>query len=127
MLTVVFDETLLVEIANVAPACPAATVTLAGTVATPVLLLERVTTAPPDGAGPLNVTVPCDVLPPFTRVGFRVSEDRLTALAGLTVSVVCTETLPVVAVITTGVDAGTEKVGTLKVALLEPAGTGVRA
>ncbi len=38
-------------------------------------------------------------------------------------SVVCTETLPVVAVMTTGVVDETEKVGRLKVVLLEPAGT----
>jgi hypothetical protein len=37
---------------------PAGTVTLDGTVAAPVLLLERDTTAPPLGAGPLIVTVP---------------------------------------------------------------------
>src|SRR5260370_32826657 len=42
---------------------------------------------------------------------------------GLTVSVVCKEMSPVVAVITTGVVAETEYVGTLKVVLLEPAGT----
>jgi hypothetical protein len=42
---------------------------------------------------------------------------------GLTVSVVCTETAPVVAVITTGVEVETENVGTLKVVLFEPAGT----
>jgi len=35
---------------------PAGTVTLAGTVAADVLLDERVTAAPPDGAAPFNVT-----------------------------------------------------------------------
>jgi len=54
------DETVVVVTVNVRLELPAATVTLAGTVATGVLLLDSVTTAPPDGAGPLRVTVPWD-------------------------------------------------------------------
>ena len=77
--------TLLVVTVKVALVAPAATVTLAGTVATAVLLLDSVTTAPPLGAAPLRVTVPCEELPPVTLVGFSVSEDRVTA--GETVSV----------------------------------------
>jgi hypothetical protein len=50
----------------------APTVTLAGTVAADVLLLERVTTAPPEGAGPLSVNVPVEDVPPFTEAGLRV-------------------------------------------------------
>ena len=53
---------------------PAATVTLAGTVATPVLLLDRLTTAPPLGAAALSVTVPVDELPPVTLDGLSVSD-----------------------------------------------------
>ena len=39
----------------------AGTVTLAGTVAMAVLALVSVTTVPPDGAVPFNVTVPVEV------------------------------------------------------------------
>ena len=69
----------------------AATVTLAGTVAADALLLLRVTTAPPDGAGALSVTVPVDEVPPCTDVGFRLT---LLNPGGVTVSTaVCTEVL----------------------------------
>ena len=53
---------------------PAATVTLAGTCAAAVLLLDRATTAPPVGAGEFNVTVPVDEVPPITDVGFKLTE-----------------------------------------------------
>lgn len=59
---------------------PAGTVTLEGTVARDVLLLDRTTAAPPVGAGPFRVTVPVDGVPPFTDVGLRVREDRLGVL-----------------------------------------------
>lgn len=62
---------------KVALLLPAGTVTLAGTLADP-LLLERLTTAPPAGAGPLSVTVPVeDCAPPTTLVGLRVSEETV--------------------------------------------------
>src|ERR1700722_8420654 len=50
---------------------PAGIVTLPGTVAAAVLLLERSTFAPPDGAAPLNVTVPFAMLPPNTVAGLN--------------------------------------------------------
>src|SRR5262245_49345748 len=61
---------------------PAATVTLASTVAALVSLLDRATTAPPPGAALVSVTVPCEVLPPVTLVGFNVSEDKLAGGGG---------------------------------------------
>ena len=88
MVTTVDAATALVLTVNVALVAPAATVTLAGTWATVVLLLESVTCAPPVGAGPLNVTAPVDEFPPTTLVGFRLNELSVTAggAAGCTVS-----------------------------------------
>jgi hypothetical protein len=88
MVTEVVAGTEVVLTAKVALLAPAAMLTLAGTVAADVLLLERVTTAPEDGAAALSVTVPWDVLPPITPVGFSVNE--LTAEAVVTESeVIC--------------------------------------
>ena len=53
---------------------PGAMVTLEGTTATRMLLLESATTAPPLGAGPLSVTVPVDEFPPVTLEGLKVRE-----------------------------------------------------
>jgi hypothetical protein len=64
----------LVFTAKVVLLAPPGMLTLAGTVAAAVLLLERVTTAPEDGAAALSVTVPWEVLPPTTLVGFNVNE-----------------------------------------------------
>ncbi len=69
--------TALVPTVNVALVAPAATVTLEGTVAAVVLLLESVTCAPPAGAGPLSVTVPVEEFPPVTLVGFSETEERV--------------------------------------------------
>jgi hypothetical protein len=76
--TVVDTTTALVLTVKDAVVAPAATVTLEGTVATDVLLLESVTCAPPAGAGPLSVTVPVEEFPPVTVVGFRESEETET-------------------------------------------------
>src|SRR5467141_385149 len=81
MLTVVDAATALVLTVNVALVAPATTVTLDGTLAAAVLLLESVTTAPPDGAAPLNVTVPVEEFPPVTLVGFSETEERETDAA----------------------------------------------
>lgn len=74
MVTVLVIATVLVVTVNVALVLPAATVTLKGTVATVVNPLERVTTAPAEGAGPVRVTVPVEVNPPLTLVGLKVME-----------------------------------------------------
>ena len=79
IVTEVEAVTVLVVTVNVALVAPAATVTLAGVLAD-ALLSESVTTVA-DGAAPVNVTVPCDELPPTTLVGFRVNVERVT-LAG---------------------------------------------
>ena len=85
MVTAVLIATGTVVAVKVAVVAPAATVTVGGTVAAG-LLLVRVTTAPPTGAGPLRVTVPVEGLPPITLVGFTVAEDIVTG-TGVTIRV----------------------------------------
>lgn len=75
---VVEAATALVLTVNEALVAPGATVTLDGTLATAVLVLESVTWAPPDGAGPLKVTVPVEEFPPVTLVGLSESEESET-------------------------------------------------
>lgn len=59
---------------NVAVVAFARIVTVDGTVAAAVLLLDRAMTAPPVGAGPLRTTVAVELLPPITLVGFKVTD-----------------------------------------------------
>ena len=59
---------------KVADVVPAGTMMLAGTVTTFALLLIRLITAPPAGAGALNVTVPVEAEPPLTLAGLSVNE-----------------------------------------------------
>ena len=74
--------TLLVVTVKVALLAPAATVTLAGTVAAAVLSLIRETAAPPLGAGPLNVTAPVEGNPPVTLAGLSAIEESVTEPGG---------------------------------------------
>ena len=85
MVTGVEAVTAKVVTVNVALVAPAGMVTLAGTVATTVLLLVRVTTAPPVSAGPLSMTLPVEGDPPLTLLGFNTSEVRVGG-CGMTVS-----------------------------------------
>ena len=72
-------DVVMVKFALVAPAT---TVTLAGTLATAVLALLRLTMAPPVGAPAVSVTVPCDELPPTTEVGATLTVDKLATGGG---------------------------------------------
>ena len=74
-MTAVDAATALVLTVNEALVAPAATVTLEGTLAVVVLLLESATCAPPAGAAPLSVTVPVEEFPPVTLTGFSDSEE----------------------------------------------------
>jgi len=125
MLTVIDAATALVLTVNVALVAPAATVTLAGTLAAVVLLLESVTVAPPAGAAPLSVTVPVEEFPPVTLVGFSESEERVGGGGGAAVTVSEADLLaPLnVAEIETVVDTATALVLTVNVALVAPAAT----
>lgn len=79
IVTPVDAVTACVVIVNVALELPAATVTLAGTGATPVLLLASVTTASPGGAAAVSVAVPCEGFPPTTVEGLIDSNERAGA------------------------------------------------
>lgn len=67
-----------VDTVKVAVVEPAGIVTLDGTLAIKGIVLDKLTVAPPVGAGPLNVTVPVERPPPITEVGFRDSEANAT-------------------------------------------------
>jgi hypothetical protein len=69
---------------NVAVDAFEANVTVEGTCAMAVLLLDKTTMAPPVGAGALRDTVPIALPPPSTAAGLRDTE---ISDAGFTVSV----------------------------------------
>jgi hypothetical protein len=71
---VVVDVTAVVVSMKVALELPAGTLTLGGTPAEELLLLN-VTNTPPVGAAPLKVTVPMARVPPVTPAGFSDTDD----------------------------------------------------
>jgi hypothetical protein len=87
MVTGVEAVTAKVVTVKAALVAPTGTVTLAGTVAPAVLLLERETRAPPVRAGPLSVTLPVEGDPPLTLGGFSVSDVRVGPGGGCGVTV----------------------------------------
>ncbi len=82
MVAVAAPATGVVAVVKVALVLPLGTVTLAGTVAEALSLLNC-TTAPPAGAGALRVTVPSEVAPPVTLAGLT---KRVFKTGGFTVS-----------------------------------------
>lgn len=108
---------------------PAATVTMLGKVTADrkqagVLTFEvdSSTSLPPDGAGEAMVTVPVELFPPVTVLGFRLIE--VTLMPGVMVREACAVLFPRLAVIVTAVLLRTNPlVVTAKVVLVDPAGT----
>jgi hypothetical protein len=108
----------LVVTVKVALLAPAGMLTAAGTCATAVLLLVRLTSAPPAGAIPFNAAVPVELFPPTTEVGFKVIEDKL-AVFTLRVALRVTTNVPEM---TADVFADTTLVVMVKVAEILNAG-----
>jgi hypothetical protein len=87
MTDVTVESGLNVLTVNVALVEPAGMVTLDGTFAKAVLLLESATTAPPEGAGALKVSLPVEESLPCTLVGLSVSDDNTGPAPGVRVEV----------------------------------------
>ena len=97
---VVVVATAAVVTANDAVDAPLGTVTVAGTVAAPVLLDARFTTTPPGPATSARVTVAVVLTPPATDV---LARDNAVTLGGLTTSVPVVdapESVPVIVAVT---------------------------
>jgi hypothetical protein len=109
----------VVDIAKLALVPPAATVTEVGVVALGSLD-PSATTQPPVGAGPLNVIVPVDGLPPVTDVGLR---DTVTGTGGAILRFAVTVAFCALAVIVAVAVADTADVVIEKVAVVDPAET----
>jgi len=112
-------ETSPVETENVAVEESAATVIEVGTCAK-ALFEVRLTTAPLAETGPLNVTFPCEAVPPRTVLGTNVSE---VMVAGNTVKEAVTVVVPDVADMVATVEDATLDVVIEKVAVVDPATT----
>src|SRR2546426_1092143 len=126
IVTVVDTVTGKAETVNAALLLPARTVTLAGIVAARVLLLEIPTVTPPVGAGAANVTVPTEEEPLATLAGLSVRAESVTGGGGAEGETVSSAVLvrpPKEAAIVMVVDAVTEVVVTLKLAVVDPAAT----
>jgi hypothetical protein len=113
----------LVVTVKVAVVALAGIVTLAGTCAAAVLLLDNVTTASVAGAGPLSVTVPVDEVPPITEAGLTVTDVKVAAVTVRLAVRVVPRTPEIVAVVV----VATGLVATLNVAVVAPAGTEILA
>jgi hypothetical protein len=77
IVTAVEEATPVVVIVAAAEVEPAGMVTLAGMEATAVFELERLTRAPPAGAGPFSVAVAVELFPPTGFVGLRARVTRV--------------------------------------------------
>ena len=77
----------------------------------------RVTAAPPEGAGPLRVTVPVEFVPPLTLVGFRLIDESVGAFTVRTADAVPE------ALMVADVFAATALVVTVNLAVVAPAAT----
>lgn len=105
---------------NVAEVAPPGTATVAGTVATFVLVEVNETNVPPAGAGLDNVTSPCPLLPAPMLLGKSV---RLPSEVGATVSNLVWPTPFAEADMVNVIDDETAVVTMLKFAEVCPAGT----
>jgi hypothetical protein len=120
MSTAAGKETAFVVTVKVPVVAAAATVTLAGTVATAVLELVSVTTTPPVGAGPVSVTVPVEGFGPTTDTGLTEREE---SAAGSTVRGAVFATPEYVAEMLSTAEDVTAFVVTVNVAEVAPAAT----
>ena len=118
------DVTTLVVMLKVALSAPAATVTVDGVVAADVSLLESETTAPPEGAAAVKVTVPVEELPPVTVAGLTetAESEGPEEAAGFIVSTALYEEDPMAARMFAAAMELTGPVVIVKLALTEPAG-----
>lgn len=119
--TVIGERTDWVVTVKLAEVEPASTVTFAGTEATE-LLLDRETTEPPAGAGPVRVTVPVAEAPPPTVVGFTANDNSVIG-GGMTVNVAFRVWPPSEPEMMTSVEEATKLALTGKVAVLDPGET----
>src|ERR1700734_2780485 len=119
MIAIVELDTPEVETVNVPVVAPATTMTPVGTLALE-LFEERPTIMPPFGAAPFSVTVPVEVHPPGTDVGFKLS---MASSGGLIVKIAVSVIEPCDAVIVAEAMLETGVVVIVNVAVVAPAAT----